>query len=307
MARDLFSRYIWIVDTLNRYGRLTREEIDRLWIRSSISDGNPIPPRTFYHYRRAIEENFHIDILCNRNGEYYIDPGEGNHNRTLANWLLDSYAVNSAMKESNASSDRVLVEDVPSAREFLPIVLDAISHSETVEFTYAGFNRSRQESGILFHPYFVKRYKQRWYMVGLREKSGDIRTYALDRVKEMKPVDRRFEMPEDIDPAHFFDNTIGITVSKAAPKIVKLRTTPGQAKYFRALPFHPSQQEEIHDNYSVFTYKLKLNYELVHEILGLGAAVKVLAPKELYLMVTEELRETLAQYTSEAAQSRQSD
>lgn len=296
MARDLISRYIWLVDTLNRYGKLTREEIDRLWMRSPLGDGAPIPPRTFFHYRRAIEENFHIDILCNRRGEYYIDQGDDEHNRSFTNWLLDSYAVSSALRDSQAPAGRVLLEDVPSAREFLPMVLEAIGASEKVRFTYAGFNRSRPETDILFHPYFVKRYKQRWYMVGLREKSNDIRTYALDRVKAMVMVSERFEMPEDMDPAAFFDNIIGITLSKAAVRTVKIRTTPQQAKYFRALPFHPSQQEEIHDNYSIFTYKLKLNYELVHEILGFGTAVTVLAPRELRVMVTDELRNSLANY-----------
>ena len=62
MARDLFSRYVWIVDTITRYGSISRERLNQLWLRSHLSDGNPIPERTFFHYRRAIEENFHIDI-----------------------------------------------------------------------------------------------------------------------------------------------------------------------------------------------------------------------------------------------------
>ena len=301
MARDLISRYIWLVDTLNRYGKLTREEIDRLWMRSSLGDGAPIPPRTFFHYRRAIEENFHIDILCNRRGEYYIDQGNDDNNRLFTNWLLDSYAVSSALKDSQAPAGHVLVEDVPSAREFLPMVLEAIGAKEKLKFTYAGFNRSRAEADIIFHPYFIKRYKQRWYMVGWREKSKDVRTYALDRVKAMVMVSEQFEMPSDLDPVAFFENTIGITLSKASPRAVKIRTTPQQAKYFRALPFHHTQQEEIHDNYSIFTYKLKLTYELVHELLSFGATVTVLAPKELRLMITDELRSSLSNYEEQVS------
>lgn len=295
MARDLISRYIWIVDTINRYGKLTRNEIDRLWMRSPVGDGNPIPQRTFYHYRRAIEENFHIDILCNKRGEYYISQGEDS-NPLLSNWLLDSYAVSSAMKESSISGERILVEDVPSAREYLPTVLEAIGNSEKVKFSYAGFNRSRVEEGIIFHPYFVKRYKQRWYMVGLRDKNRDIRTYALDRVRAMNLVNENFQMPDDFDPSSFFDNIVGITVSKAPVRVVKIKTTPQQAKYFRALPMHSTQQEEIHDKYSIFTYHLKLNYELVHELLGYGCQIEVLAPKELKAMVCDELKKTILQY-----------
>ena len=135
-------------------------------------------------------------------------------------------------------------------------------------------------------------------MVGLRDKTRDIRTYALDRVRKMNIVNRNFEMPTDINPKEFFENIIGVTQSKAEPKLVKLKTTPSQAKYLRALPLHSSQQEEIHDQYSIFTYQLKLNYELVHEILAFGPDVVVEAPHELRVMVLDELKRNLQNYES---------
>lgn len=127
MRRDLISRYIWIVDTITRYGKLTRQELNGLWRRSSLSDGEDLPERTFFHYRRAIEDNFHIEIKCDRQGRYFIDNGEDANNKTLSNWLLDSYAVNNAMKETRDTAGRVAVEDVPSARQFLPLLLEAIA------------------------------------------------------------------------------------------------------------------------------------------------------------------------------------
>jgi len=297
MPRDLFSRYAWIVDTITRYGKLSRADINKLWRRSHLSDGQDIPERTFFNYRRAIEENFHIDILCNSRGEYYISDDRSVRNRAFTNWLLDSHVVSSAMSENDVASI-VSVEDVPSAREWLPMVLDATRHREKVSFTYAGFNRSRPEKDILFHPYMLKRYKQRWYMIGLREKDGSIRTYALDRVKEMHLVSDNFDAPKDFDPGELFDNIIGMTISRADIRTVRLWANATQAKYFRALPFHHSQSEDIGDGYSIFTYKLKLNYELVHEILGLGSSVKVLEPRELQIMVAEELRTSLDRYNS---------
>ena len=59
----------------------------------------------------------------------------------------------------------------------------------------------------------------------------------------------------------------------------------------RALPLHHSQQEQIHDLYSIFDYRLKLNYELAHEILSMGSGVKVLNPPEPRAMVLHELAE----------------
>lgn len=293
--KDLINKYVWLVDTLTRYDRLTRAEIDELWMRSALGDGNPMPARTFYYYRRGIEENFHIDILCDKAGRYYIDQDQQNDRSNVTKWLLESYSANAAMKDYALPAGRISVEDVPSAREFLPIVLGAIADSSKIKFTYAGFSRTMPEENIVFHPYFVKRYKQRWYMIGFKEKADDIRTYALDRVKKMITLADKFKMP-DITPEPFFSNLIGITDSKAPVRNVKIMTTPRQAKYFRALPFHASQQEQITDRYSIFTYRLKLNYELVHELLSYGNALKVLEPKELVSMITAELQSSIALY-----------
>lgn len=296
MAKDFIGRYIWIVDTLRRYNRITRTQLDELWRKSPYSNGEGLPRRTFFLYRRAIEENFNITIACDCMGRYYIENDESTASSAYTNWLLDSYAINSALKESGAPQGRVSVEDVPSAREFLPPSLDAITKSQKINFTYAGFNRSRAEKNIIFHPYFLKRYKQRWYMVGYREKSKDIRTYALDRVREMTILTEHFSLPEGATPDDIFGDIIGVTSSKGEVKTVTLRTSTTQAKYLRALPLHDSQCEEVHDDYSIFNYRLKINWELVHEILGFGAEVEVLAPEELRLMVKLELQKALNAY-----------
>ena len=296
MARDIISRFIWIVDTLQRYGKLSRAQLNDLWMRSSLSDGKPIPERTFHYYRRAIERNFHIGICCNSRGEYYVEGNGSKRDKAFANWLLDNQAVGTALQSEAVAEGRVSVEEIPSAREFLPTVLESIRHNEKIVFTYAGFSRSLPEPGIVFHPYFLKLYKQRWYMVGLRERSGDIRTYALDRVREMTILKETFDMPDGNPAADIFDNIIGISSSKAGVKTVRLRAERTQAKYFRALPLHHSQSEEVHENYSIFTLRVKLNYELVHEILSCGHAVEVLSPPELKAMVLTELEQTLAMY-----------
>ena len=297
MNKNLIARYIWLVDAISTHGKLTRERINKLWMRSSIGDGNPLPERTFYHYRRAIEEIFKIEIGCNRQGEYYIEKGNGGTTAGMTDWLLDSFAVNSLLADSPDIADRIEIEEVPSAREFLPIVINAMREKAAIKFDYAGFNRSMTERGIEFHPYFLKRYKQRWYMIGFRLKSNDLRTYALDRVKAMETTGRSFTLPEGLTVSDLFGSIIGVTSSKAEERTVRLKATRTQAKYFRALPLHRSQEEELTDtDYSIFKYRLKLNYELVHELLGLGDGVKVIEPKELQMMVTNEMKKALAQY-----------
>lgn len=295
MAKDIIARYIWIVDTILKHGRLSKSELNKLWMKSQYSDGNPMADRTFYAYRRGIEENFNIDIACDRDGTYSINSEDSPQVRQFTNWVLNNQATTSALQELGTGSVRVEMEDVPSARDFLPIVADAMSQNKMVVFTYAGFSRSRPEVGILFSPYFLKLYKQRWYMFGEKD-GGDKRTYALDRVTEMEITTNKFHMPSGLKASDFFGNIVGITTTKGAVKDIVIQTTAMRAKYLRALPLHPSQKEEVHDFYSIFHYRLKINYELISELMAMGPDVRVIAPRELQLMITERLRETLSNY-----------
>ena len=66
MAKDLFNRYLWLVDTIYRAGTITLDEINRKWLQCEMSNGEEIPNRTFHNHRKAIEELFDINIECDR-------------------------------------------------------------------------------------------------------------------------------------------------------------------------------------------------------------------------------------------------
>ncbi len=40
MAKDLFNRYLWLVDTIYRAGTITLDEINRKWLRCEM--GSPV-------------------------------------------------------------------------------------------------------------------------------------------------------------------------------------------------------------------------------------------------------------------------
>lgn len=123
-----------------------------------------------------------------------------------------------------------------------------------------------------------------------------LRTYALDRVTEMELTGEKFAMPLGINVNKYFGNIVGVTTSKAPIREVIIQTTTTRAKYLRALPLHHTQEEEIHDFYSIFTYRLKINYELVSELMAMGPDVTVIAPRELQMMLLNRLKETLDNY-----------
>lgn len=297
MSKDLFSRYIWIVDTIKRYGRITRDELNERWRRSTFSNGESLPRRTFYNYRQAIEDLFKINIECDpATFEYYIDDGDV-HNESVTDWLLNSVAMNNVLSDSRDISGKIFLEDVPSARRYLSVVIDALKEQRQLDFNYSPYTRSSSQP-VALEPYFLKIFRQRWYITGRNIADNRLKTYALDRMDQVTMTAEKFDIPGDFNPEEFCADTFGIVFTQGEAKRVVLRTDSRQAKYFRTLPLHPSQHEMVHDQFSIFHYRLKLTPDFVQELLGYGPRVIVLEPAELRAMMLTSLQDTLEAYAA---------
>ena len=297
MARNLINRYVWLVDTISRYGRITLKDLNEAWLRSDISEGKPLARRTFFHYRDGVEEMFDINIQCDKSTfEYYIDDTGSESNARLRSWVVDSVSMSGTLSNAHDISGRIMLENVPSAREHLPVIIDALKQNRRIRFSYKSYTRSKPTDGIMLEPYFVKIFKQLWYVIGLNVKDGLIKTYSLDRISSLNLLQDTFEMPEEVNPSEFFKDCFGIITNRNSAKRIVLRVEPTQAKYFRALPLHPSQQEEVHDNYSIFSYKMRITYDLKEELMSHGASIEVLEPKELKTLIRTELEQALKNY-----------
>jgi len=279
MAKDLFNRYIWLVD--NIYGHpegLTFEEIDEKWVRSSRSEGNPIPLRTFHNHRAAIEELFEINIECNKsNYKYFIGNAEDLEKGGVRRWLLNTFAVNNLINESHKLKQRILFEEIPSGQHYLTPIIEAMRDGVMLEMTYQSYWSDKAHT-FSFEPYFVKVFKQRWYVIG---KSDQIRIHALDRIQKLETLSTKFNMPKDLDPEEYFYNCFGIIHDEdVSPQEIKLKISSNQAKYIRALPLHHSQKEsESTPDFSIFTYFIKPTFDFRQELLSLGEDVEVLSPE----------------------------
>ena len=295
MANNIINRYVWFIDTITRFGALTFKQISELWIQTTLSKGKPLALRTFHTYRNEIEQTFGVNIKCNRvTYEYYIDKSDSNER--LHRWLLDSMAVSNMVRGALDIADRIVTENVPSAREHLPLVVDAMRENRRLRFDYKSHKRITGKRGVVIEPYFLKIFKQLWYVIGLSVKDEKIKTYALDRMRNVTLQSETFVLPPDITPATFFADCFGITTSPDAARDILLRVEPTQAKYLRALPLHPSQQEVVHDDYSLFSYRMRITYDLREVLLSYGSNVEVLAPPELRRMIRNELKRSLELY-----------
>jgi hypothetical protein len=300
MARDLYNRYVWLVDTIRRYGRITRSELDECWLKSPFSHGEHLSRRTFYNYREAVEELFNINIECDTSTYEYFISCDNEHDESVSNWLLNSAVLNDVLSSARDVSQYIFMEDVPSAREFLAPMIDALRDRHPVKFSYHPYTRSQPSPGVIVEPYFLKIFKQRWYVTGRHVQADRVKTYALDRISDLVTLTDSYTINPTFDAETYFRDSFGIVFTQNEVKHIVLRVDPHQAKYFRALPLHRSQNEMVHDSFSLFHYDMRISPDLVQELLSYGQRVTVVSPPELCAMMRNELRQALSQYDSTA-------
>ena len=284
MVELLLKRYLWLIDTLKRNGEMTFDEISDKWDKSSINDnGSVLSKRTFYNHCQAIARHFGIDIECRRGrglNLYSIANPEAIEENSLTKSALDSFSLGELLLGNASIADKILLEDIPSGREWLEPILKALQHNYELSIDYENFVGTKF-SGLV-KPLCVKLFKRRWYLVSLLDNSR-IRIFSLDRVKNLNVTDNSFEYPKDFDAADYFRDVFGI-VAGTSGKVdnIVIRTYAELPGYLRSLPIHHSQREiESTENYTDFSLRLRPTFDFIQELLLHRDQLEVLAPETL--------------------------
>lgn len=282
MAKNSFSRYIWLIDLLNRRGYVKMDQINEAWRKSALNETHDdMPERTFFNHRDAISQIFGIDIKYDRELGYHIPSSQLSENNLRA-WLLQTLSVNNLLNESADLRDRILFENVPSVKPFLEDIINIMRDGNAMNLTYQSF-RNEVPYTFMAHPYCLKMFKQRWYLLAKTPKYGWPTIYALDRIVDVEELDVKAEIPQGFNAEEYFRQFYGIITGDGnVPQIIKLKVQADQAFYFRSLPLHNSQKEiEKNDDYSVFRYNVVPSTDFIQEILSHGDTVVVLEPEDL--------------------------
>lgn len=300
MTKDLFDKYIWLIDTIYRAGKITFEEINERWLHSKLSDGKDIPLRTFHNWRIAIEQVFDINIECNRRGGYYyyIENADDIEKGGIRNWLLNTFAVNNLINESHHLKRRILFEEIPSGQQFLTPIIEAMRDGLEIELCHQSYWYD-EPTTYTVQPYCVKVFKQRWYVVGFCKERDAIRTFSLDRIHQLITLESKFTYPKGFDPAAFFTDSFGIIVEEGEVETIRIKVYGMHRLYMRALPLHHSQQEvETTDEFSIFEYRMKQTFDLRQELLSRGKDIEVLSPSSFREEMAKAIQEMAALYQS---------
>lgn len=192
---------------------------------------------------------------------------------------------NSVYKSSKKTPNYIQFEDNKKLRgiEHLNGLYQAILGQKPLLIEYKSF-KSRHALKEIYHPYLLKEYRNRWFLICRNDKTNTLITLALDRIKSFYELDAKLYKPYDgVDFDVYYSECIGVTRSeKDRPQKVILKFNPQNAPYVLTKPLHSSQQI-IHqdDNGLIIRIDVIPNFELEREILGFGENLEVIEPRRL--------------------------
>lgn len=248
-----------------------------------------ISKRTFNRDLAEINEFFGISIKFDfKSGQYAIDTEESSEQNIQLLEVFDTLQLFG--KRGKVPSYVFMEQLVAKGTEHFSTIINAIEHSKKIQITYGKYWKSETEERTL-KPLALKEFKQRWYLLTLDE-NDQFKVFALDRVHELNLTKERFKVNRQIDFEVYFKDLFGIINTPENPvEEVILTFTEFKGRYIKSLPWHASQEILVDDgNILTIRLQVKIEYELISEILSHGDEVRVDAPERLKEIVRGKAR-----------------
>ncbi len=275
-----------MVNALHRAGQrgLSLKELNDKWLRDDISNGDELQRQTFDRWKGKILELMGVIIECNLQNDYryYISNPEVLKTNELSRWLLDTYTTLNSLSQNIGLKDRILVEEIPSSRDFLTEILNAMRNNKVIELTYRNFVGGNSNT-FPIAPYCVKMAQKRWYMLALSIYEDQLRVYGLDRIEWINVTKETFKFPKNFDAKQYFSTFYGVVCDETIKEErIVLRAGRYHQNYMRSLPLHESQREiNSCEDYADFELYLRPTYDFCMELMRYGGELEVIEPKSL--------------------------
>jgi len=171
--------------------------------------------------------------------------------------------------------------------EFLPRLYQSIINKTVLLIEYQAFHMKSPTTYVI-HPYYLKQYNKRWFLLGLNSEDNLLYTIPLDRIKKIDFQKEEYIENKIINFSEYFEDIIGVSRKpEDKPIKIKLLFNSKTAPYILTKPLHGSQKKLNYDEKGLIVQiEVIPNFELKQLILSYGDSVEILTPesykKEIY-------------------------
>lgn len=172
----------------------------------------------------------------------------------------------------------------------LGMLFDNISNEVVIRLSYHTFNNESIRS-IDFHPYLLKQYNERWFLLGAADSDQKILNFALDRIDKVEPLPEKKYIDCSEDIYERFDDIVGVTLydTRSVEHII-FWVSDFSKNYIITKPIHGSQTQIKGDEELILRKQYPLlnsglffsvdcvrNYELIRDLTSFGMDLVVIS------------------------------
>lgn len=149
----------------------------------------------------------------------------------------------------------------------------------------------------LVDPYALVLYQYGLYLIGYSHRAGEIRTFAVERIKSVEITEGMFELPKSFSLTERFEQGFGLI--EEAPQEVKIWISSDWAHIVKERSWHPTQAlKPQKDGSVILSMRCGGLEELTSWVLSFGPGARVLAPQALIDNVSSQLTLAVKPYQS---------
>lgn len=183
--------------------------------------------------------------------------------------------------------------DMKGLRHLSNLINCVIKH-QPVTIDYHPFGREVKK--LTIHPYYLKQYNNRWFLLGYNPDFEDLSIVALDRIEDMTLADITFKRNTDFDFDAYFRDIIGVSIEKGKKvEHIRLKFSSDRLPYVISKPIHHSQEVES-ESEGIVSLDVIPNKELVSELIWFRDDVEVLSPDSLRREIKEKIAKMYQKY-----------
>lgn len=189
-------------------------------------------------------------------------------------------------------------------------IFTAISQRQVLKVCHHTFSAPENRKDVTVHPYLLKEYNRRWYLIAASDDHGNILTLALDRIEHVEPLPNRTYIPYNGDLNERFEDIIGVSLyDDRKVQTIYFWVSDHSKDYVLTKPLHESQrnirgerEDELRRQYPMlaggrfFSIECIENYELIRELSSFGADLLVLSPDDIRQKVFDRVAGHLQAY-----------
>jgi predicted DNA-binding transcriptional regulator YafY len=319
----------------NKYKKYTLDELlktlsNELYEQFGIDKG--VSRRTFFNdinvMRSPYPRGFNAPIIC-KNGYYqYEDPDfsitkSPFNEADLANLheaflllqqfkglpLLESLSsiiakLKSEMAYYNLPTHQIILFDTNhdyTGLKWIDLLYSFIRNENVIKLKYKPFIEEKA-SVYKIHPYLLKEYNNRWFLLAWNEDENLIFNFALDRIKQVKKVKGKYNAAMRALIMHYFDHIIGVSVPrKHKIETIKLKVDAKFYPYLETKPLHHSQRlVESGEKEKIITLELIINTELELMLMKYFDRMEVISPNHLRKNILKMIKHGLNEWNKQS-------